>query len=300
MILAARRSLLGMLFGLLACLLMVGGPAGAAVETPVPALTQRVTDLTGTLAPAQRQALDEELAALQARKGAQLAVLIVPTTGAESIEQFATRVFEQWRLGRGKIDDGVLFVVAKDDRAMRIEVGYGLEGAISDVLAGRIIREQVIPHFRQDDYAAGIQAGVQALIALIDGESLPPPPPQESQASSGGSLWENLLDVGLFLLVVLVAAPPLVGGLFAGVASAFVSGSLLVGLGAGVGVAALSWILGLTGLKRALRNRRGGGGGGRGGGGFGGGFGGGRSSGGGGGFSGGGGRSGGGGASGRW
>lgn len=299
MILAGRRSLLWALFGLLACLLMAGGPVSAAAETPpVPALTQRVTDLTGTLAPAQRQALDDELAALQARKGAQLAVLIVPSTGAESIEQFATRVFEQWRLGRGKIDDGVLFVVAKNDRAMRIEVGYGLEGAISDVLAGRIIREQVIPHFQQDDYAAGIQAGVQALVALIDGEALPPPPRQQSQASSDGSLWENLLDVGLFLLVVLVAAPPLVGGLFAGVVGGFVSGSLLVGLGAGVGVAALSWILGLTGLKRALRNR-GGGGGGRGGGGFGGGFGGGRSSGGGG-FSGGGGRSGGGGASGRW
>ena len=299
MILAGRRSLLWALFGLLACLLMAGGPVSAAAETPpVPALTQRVTDLTGTLAPAQRQALDDELAALQARKGAQLAVLIVPSTGAESIEQFATRVFEQWRLGRGKIDDGVLFVVAKNDRAMRIEVGYGLEGAISDVLAGRIIREQVIPHFQQDDYAAGIQAGVQALVALIDGEALPPPPRQQSQATSDGSLWENLLGVGLLLLVVLVAAPPLVGGLFAGVVGGFVSGSLLVGLGAGVGVAALSWILGLTGLKRALRNR-GGGGGGRGGGGFGGGFGGGRSSGGGG-FSGGGGRSGGGGASGRW
>lgn len=282
----------------LACLLALALPVRAASEVPVPALAERVTDLTGTLSAAQREALDQELAALQARRGAQLAVLIVPTTGAESIEQFATRVFEQWRLGRGKIDDGVLFVVAKEDRALRIEVGYGLEGAIPDAVAARLIREQVVPQFQQGDYDAGIQAGVHALIGLIDGEPLPAPAATgRPSADSMGSVWDAFLEAGLFMLVVLVAAPPLIGGVFAGLAAGFISGSLLVGLGAAAGVTALSWLLGLTGIKRALKR------GGRGGpgGGFGGGRSGGRSGGfGGGGFRGGGGRSGGGGASGRW
>ncbi len=128
----------------------------------MPVLSKRVTDLTGTLDASQQQALETRLAALEERKGAQVVVLIVPTTGPDTIEQFATRVFDQWKLGRKKVDDGILFVVAKNDHNLRFEVGYGLEGAVPDAMAGRIIREQVVPHFKQDDYAGGIEAGADA------------------------------------------------------------------------------------------------------------------------------------------
>src|SRR5690606_21850836 len=115
------------------------------------------------------------LAALDARKGAQLAVLIVPTTGDDTVETYARRVFDAWKLGREGVDDGILFLVAKDDRRLRIEVGYGLEGAVPDLLAGRIIREQVTPRFKQGDYSGGVVAGVDSLVALVEGEALPPP-----------------------------------------------------------------------------------------------------------------------------
>ncbi|CAJ50951.1 putative membrane protein, partial [Bordetella avium 197N] len=256
---------------------------------PVPALTARVVDQTATLSPEQRQALETQLAALEARKGVQLAVLIVPTTGSDTIEQFATRVYDQWKLGRQKVDDGVLFVVAKDDRTLRFEVGYGLEGAVPDVMAGRIIREQVVPHFKQHDYAGGIGAGVNALIGLIDGESLPAPAARE--ADNGDTHASGPPGEALGLLVVAALAPPILSAVLGGVAIGYISGSILWGLLAALLAWVLSFVLGVTGLKKALM--RGGfrGGGGRGGGGFGGG---------GGGFRGGGGRSGGGGASGRW
>lgn len=259
----------------LACLLWLAGPARAQVAeaVPVPVLSKRVTDLTGTLDASQQQALETRLAALEERKGAQVVVLIVPTTGPDTIEQFATRVFDQWKLGRKKVDDGILFVVAKNDHNLRFEVGYGLEGAVPDAMAGRIIREQVVPHFKQDDYAGGIEAGADALIKLIDGEPLPAPA-ADSPGGSGGFEWGDLLDVGLFLLVVLIAAPPVIGALFAGVAAGFMSGSLLIAAIAAVIVGGLSFLLGVTGLKKAFLNR--------------------------GGFGGGGGSSGGGGASGRW
>ncbi|WP_121358409.1 TPM domain-containing protein [Pseudomonas aeruginosa] len=142
----------------------------------VPALARRVTDLTATLGSAERARLEASLAALEARKGAQVAILMVPSTYPDSIEAYATRVFEAWKLGRKGIDDGVLVLVAKDDRRMRIEVGYGLEGTITDIDAGRIIREYMTPAFRQQDYAGGLEAAAQRLVRLIDGEALPPPP----------------------------------------------------------------------------------------------------------------------------
>ena len=142
----------------------------------VPALARRVTDLTATLDAAERARLEASLAALEARKGAQVAILMVPSTYPDSIEAYATRVFEAWKLGRKGIDDGVLVLVAKDDRRMRIEVGYGLEGTITDIDAGRIIREYMTPAFRQQDYAGGLEAAAQRLVRLIDGEALPPPP----------------------------------------------------------------------------------------------------------------------------
>lgn len=300
MSLASNKGWWAALAWALSCLLWLAGPAQAQVakEVPVPALSKRVTDLTATLDDGQQQALDTRLAALEARKGAQVAVLIVPTTGPDTIEQFATRVFDQWKLGRQKVDDGILFVVAKNDRTLRFEVGYGLEGAVPDAMAGRIIREQVVPHFKQDDYAGGIEAGVDALIKLIDGESLPAPAAQSDSSGGGGFEWGDLLDVGMFLLVVLIAAPPIIGALVAGVAAGFMSGSLLIAAIAAVIVGGLSFLLGVTGLKKAFLSRGGRGGGG--GGGFGGGGWGGGGSSGGGGFGGGGGSSGGGGASGRW
>lgn len=161
-----RRLLLG------AGLLLASLVAWADVP-PIPALTARVTDLTATLSGDQRQHLEQQLAALEAKSGAQLAVLLVPTTGDDSIEDYAVRTFEKWKLGQKKVDDGVLLLVAKNDRTLRIEVGYGLEGAITDVQAGRIISEQITPQFRQGNFYGGIQAGVDSLVQLIDAEKNP-------------------------------------------------------------------------------------------------------------------------------
>lgn len=166
--------------GLLAALLLCWAALLQAAPVAIPPLAARVTDLTQTFDGAQRSQLESQLAALEQRKGAQLAILMIPSTGDESIEEYAVRAFEQWKLGRKGVDDGVLLVVAKNDRALRIEVGYGLEGTITDVQAGRIIRETMIPHFRNGDFAGGIQAGVDSLIALIE----PPAPAEPEEAGS--------------------------------------------------------------------------------------------------------------------
>lgn len=180
-------------------------PARAA-EAAIPALTARVTDTTHTLDQATQDQLTKTLAALEQRKGAQIAVLMIPTTGSESIEQYAVRAFEQWKLGRKNVDDGILFLVAKNDRKLRIEVGYGLEGAVPDLLAGRIIREQVAPRFKQGDFAGGVTAGVNSLVKLVDGEDLPPPPKQAApDSSSVEGPGVMLLPLAFFSLVM----PPL-------------------------------------------------------------------------------------------
>jgi len=147
---------------------------------PVPPLHTRVTDLTGTLDESQRATIEQKLAAFESRKGAQVAVLIVPTTEPEEIEQYSIRVVDQWKLGRrevnGKrVDDGALLLVAKNDRRMRIEVGYGLEGALTDATSSRIIRESMSPLFRQGDFYGGINAGLDQMMHVIDGEPLPEP-----------------------------------------------------------------------------------------------------------------------------
>jgi uncharacterized protein len=170
---------------LLAALLIAGtfACAHANAQTPVPELHERVTDLTATLTTDQVAALDAELASLEARKGAQIGVLMLATLTppadvpaiADDIETYATRVFERWKLGRKGVDDGVLLIVVKNDRKVRIEVGYGLEGAIPDAAAARIIREYITPKFREGDYFAGIHDATTTLAKLIDGESLPAP-----------------------------------------------------------------------------------------------------------------------------
>ena len=184
---------------------------------PVPESSHRVTDLTGTLTAAQTGALDARLAQFEARKGSQIAVLIVPTTQPEDIAQFGIRVADAWKIGRDRIDDGVILLVAKDDRTMRIEVGYGLEGVIPDAVAKRIVAEIIVPRFQAGDFAGGIEAGLAQLMKLIEGEALPPP------AMAG----RNTSNEDVFGLLV-------VGGVIAG----FVL-SQLMNRSAAAGVAAL-------------------------------------------------------------
>jgi uncharacterized protein len=168
----------------LALVLALGGSFPATADVAVPPLSGRVVDQTGTLSSSDIGALTQTLKDLQTRKGSQVAVLIVPSTQPETIEQFSIRVAEAWKIGRKKIDDGALLVVAKDDHKLRIEVGYGLEGALTDVTARRIIDEIIVPRFRSNDFAGGISAGVDRIIRIIDGEPLPAPQPEASHSNN--------------------------------------------------------------------------------------------------------------------
>ncbi|OZA10445.1 MAG: hypothetical protein B7X94_06540, partial [Hydrogenophilales bacterium 17-62-8] len=239
----------------------------AWAQVAVPDLSRRVTDLTATLSAQQTAELDTQLAALEARKGSQIAVLIVPTLDGEDIAQFGIRVADKWKIGRTKIDDGVILIVAKDDRKLRIEVGYGLEGAIPDAIAKRVIAETITPFFKAGDYYGGITAGVGQLIKLIDGEPLPAP----VRASQMDNSLEGLLPFMVMGFVVGSFLAPMLGrGTASGVAGLgtaglawLTSGVLLSSLLIGGGVLFAGLLLGVMG--------RGGGGGGWGGGGFGGG-----------------------------
>jgi uncharacterized protein len=260
--------------------------AGAWAQRPVPPLTAQVVDQTGTLTSEQNAALERKLREFELRKGAQIAVLMVPSTAPESIEQYSLRVVEQWKLGRKKVDDGALLVVAKNDRGLRIEVGYGLEGALNDATAKRIVSDIIVPRFRDGDFYGGINAGVDAMMRVIDGEPLPAP---NRRAAAGNGVGQAL---PILLILALVA-----GSLLRAMLGRFVGGTVTGGL-----VGALAWLLvgtmavalfaGVVAFVFTLL------GGGRGYGYYGGFGGGGFSSGGG--FSGGGGSFGGGGASGRW
>ena len=172
----------------------------AWAQAAVPPLTARVTDLTGTLTREQQAGLERMLQEFEARKGSQLAVLMVPSTAPEAIEQYALRVAEQWKIGRKKVDDGAILVVAKDDRALRIEVGYGLEGALNDATANRIIRELIVPRFREGDFYGGINAGLDRMMRVIDGEPLPAP-----AKSAPGAQGETFQMLPVLLILALVA-----------------------------------------------------------------------------------------------
>ncbi|MEQ1662379.1 MAG: TPM domain-containing protein, partial [Thiobacillus sp.] len=191
----------------------------------VPDLSRRVTDLTATLSADQVASLEQKLAALEAQKGSQLAVLIVPTTQPEDIAQFGLRVADQWKIGREKADDGVILVVAKDDRKLRLEVGYGLEGAIPDAIAKRVIAETITPYFKAGDFYGGIDAGVQQVTQLIQGESLPPPSPP----SAAGGTGENL--------IVLIVLGFFLGSFFSALLGRGLASSL-----AGAGTGTLAWL----------------------------------------------------------
>jgi uncharacterized protein len=268
----------------------------AWAQVAVPDLSRRVTDLTATLSAQQVAELDARLAALEARKGSQIAVLIVPTLKGEDIAQYGIRVADKWKIGRTKVDDGAILIVAKNDRKLRIEVGYGLEGAIPDAIAKRVIAETITPYFKAGDIYGGIDAGVGQLEKLIDGEALPAPTRPDSSSRSGDSLLPILLIgfvAGNFLVPILGrGAASGVSGLGTAGLGWMASGALLSSLLLGGGVLLAVLLLGAMGR---------GGGGGWGSGGFGGGGLGGRGgSWGGGGFGGGGGGFGGGGASGSW
>ena len=235
-------------------------------QVAVPELSRRVTDLTATLSAEQVAALESRLAAFEAQKGSQIAVLLVPTTQPEDIAAFAIRVAEQWRVGREKIDDGVILIVAKNDRTLRLEVGYGLEGVIPDAIAKRVIAETITPYFKADDFYGGVEAGVQQLMRLIEGEPLPPPAAADSE---GDDAIFGLLVIGGvvagWLLSTLMSRPAAggVAALGSGVAGAFLLGfsPLLLFIAVFVFAAVAS----------GFRNGGGWSSGGRGGGGFGGG-----------------------------
>jgi uncharacterized protein len=208
--------------------LILGACQVAQADVAVPRLTARVTDLTSTLDAQQVTTLEQTLQAFEMRKGSQIAVLIVPSTQPESIEQYSIRVAEQWRLGRKRVDDGALLIIAKNDHTLRIEVGYGLEGALNDAVSARIIREIITPRFRQGDFYGGITTGIARMIGVVDGEPLPAPTSASRPASGGLSQY-------LYLVVVLVVV---VGGLVSRLLGQL-PGALVTGGAAGL----LIWFL---------------------------------------------------------
>ena len=270
--------------------LLVAVPAAA--EVAVPPLQARVTDLTGTLSIPQIQTLESRLRDFERAKGSQIAVLLLPSTEPETIEQYSIRLAEAWKIGRERVADGVILVVAKNDRKLRIEVGRGLEGAIPDALAKRIVSDVVAPRFKSGDFYGGVAAGTDAIMKLIEGEPLPAP--RSRTVDLQGIDFQTIF----WLFVALVIGDAIFKRVFGRVAGATVSGAIVGAIvWFAVGVLAFAVIGGLIGffitLVNGMASRRGGwtsGGGWSGGGGFGGG----------GGFSGGGGDFGGGGASGSW
>jgi len=284
------------------CLVLVWLTLPAFAQVPVPPLTARVMDQTGTLTAAQRQALDDKLAAFERERGSQVVVLMVPTTQPEDITDFTQRLGDTWKIGRRGVGDGVLLVVAKDDRRMRIATAKAVEGALPDLLARRIIDQAIAPQFRQGDYAAGLNAGADMIVAALRGENLPLPEQQGSLSDEEG-MWVDLL-VFLGIAVPLIGAVlrrimgSRLGSVVAGGAVGFIAwnitGLLWIGIAAGLFAVLMSlFIAQLPAVPATGRgSRHGGWGGGHGG--WGGGSGGGGFS------SGGGGNFGGGGASGGW
>jgi uncharacterized protein len=217
-----------LLLVVLAFLPLAFAPRAATAQQPIPPLTGRVIDLTDTLTAPQRAALDQKLAALEMRKGAQVVVLMVPTTAPEALEAYSLRVAEAWQIGRGGIDDGVVLLIAKDDKRLRFEVGYGLEGAVPDALARRIIAERIVPRFYEDDYARGVEDGIDALIGLIDGEPLPPV--ADSRRGESDDAFGALPFIFFFAMFV----APILRRVF---------GSLLGALTVGVGAGLVAWLM---------------------------------------------------------
>lgn len=219
-------------------LILTTSAQAASDLVPVPALQARMNDLTGTLSAEQRATIEQSLRAFEIRKGTQIAVLIVATTKPEEIEQYALRVVDHWKLGRKKVDDGALLMIAKDDRTVRIEVGRGVEGVMPDIIANRIVNDTIAPRLKAGDYFGGISAGVDQMIHVIDGEPLPEP----KRANAGfrdGNVSQWLPAIFLIALVV--------GGMLRN-ALGRVLGALVTG---GV-LAFLGWVLGGALLAAAV------------------------------------------------
>jgi uncharacterized protein len=231
-----------MLF-LASCLLFSGvllSELAHAELASIPELSSRVTDLTQTLSAAEQAQLEQKLAAFEAQKGSQIALLIVPTTQPEDIAQYSIRVVEKWKIGREKIDDGLLLLVAKDDRKMRIEVGYGLEGAVPDLYAKRIISEIISPKFKQGDFHGGLDAGLNSLIGLVDGEPLPAP----SSAEYSGMGIMDMLPILMFGgLVTGLFLRSMFGTFFGSALNGGLVGGVLTLLGVALGGAAVLGII---------------------------------------------------------
>jgi uncharacterized protein len=277
-------------------------PAWSRAADDVPKLARHVTDLTGTLTAAQVDQLDAQLVSLEKTKGAQLVVLMIPSTGEQDLESYSLAVAETNKIGRKGTDDGVLLLIAKNDRRVRIEVGYGLEGAIPDAATARITREYIAPKFRSNDYFGGISDAVGALTQLINGEALPPPVRGSPESEHRGIGLQDGLMIGLFAALFLRGMLGRAGAWVRAPLGAIIIGGLLwllISMGAGILGAIIGGVLmllpGVSGRSIGGGGWGGFGGGGWGGGGFGGG-----GLGGGGGFSGGGGSFGGGGSSGSW
>jgi len=232
----------------------------ALADVAVPPLTGPVVDQTGTLSSDDIAALTQKLRNFEARKGSQIAVLIVPTTAPEEIEQYSIRVAEAWKIGRKKVDDGAILLVAKNDRKLRIEVGYGLEGALTDVTSQRIIDEIITPKFRSGDFAGGISAGVDRIIGVIDGEPLPAPKRQQDYGSS--SDLEGLFPFAIFgIFIVGGILRSIFGRLVGSVATGGVTGVLVwlfVGsiIASGI-VGLIAFIFTMIGLSFASNGRGG-------------------------------------------
>lgn len=236
---SAVRSVLGLI---LLALGMVTPALAQTRQQPVPRITSRVIDQTGTLTAEQQATLEDKLAAFEARKGSQIAVLVVATTEPEDIFTYSDRVAHAWKLGRPKIDDGALLVVAKNDRELRIEVGRALEGALTDLTAHRIISDTIVPLFRQGDFYGGINAGLDQVIRIVDGEPLPPP-----DLLWQGTSEKNISRLVPFLIVAVLFGSAVLrsmlgrgaGAMTAGVAS----GALVYFAGQSVFVAVVAGIL---------------------------------------------------------
>lgn len=209
-------------------------PATVHAAVAVPPYKARVTDLTNTLTSAQREKLERALADVERRKGSQIAVLLIPTTAPEEIEQYSIRVADEWKSGRKKVDDGALLIIAKNDRAVRLEVGRGLEGVIPDAVANRVTDDVIVPFFKRGDFFGGIEAGVNQVIRLIDGEPLPPPKARDPS-------WNTLSD----LLPILFVAVFVVGGVLRAIFGRLVGASITGGV-----IGAVAWFM--SGLLLAV------------------------------------------------
>ena len=229
---------------------------------PVPKLTGHVVDLTGTLTVKERDAIEAKLRAFEQARGSQIAVLLVPSIGPEVVEEFAGRVTDEWKLGRKGVDDGVLFVVAKQERKMRIHTGRGVQGTLTDALSRRIIADVVAPRFRSGDFAGGIEAGVEAIMKAVEGEALALPTQKAQGKVDTVSSYSNFLFLGLFLVpIVAMVLRSLVGRFFGagltsgitGLAAWLIFGSLAVGLVAAI-LAFLFTLFTAGGVGRAMRS----------------------------------------------